>query len=353
MNKKIDLVVPEESLSTIDCWESIITVVFDYLKKDRSIFHTSSDFYYDSTKVIEPELTLEEIFNKTLDLKNQELIEDYLRYYESFHSIKLEVIEKDSINEMQKLIQEELYSNNPIIAFVDAYDCKFNHMYSKYHIPHAFLINGIEGDKLTIIDPTQHAESLEVDINDIYLCTQSLVKFRNIGSDKKWDPSTMIKYNFMRTNFRSTDTQNSRLENIEAFFKDIINNKSQVFKSIENSEESVNILFTWRLKNVALNIKKLTETLEKTFPQDVFNVVPLLKKCQSSWMLAGRIFIKMYYANTKQREELFNKLTELLIEIIELERTILKELASIFKLEIELEEALYEGRLPVAYAVSK
>ncbi|MED3798668.1 hypothetical protein P4604_14915 [Lysinibacillus capsici] len=335
MKKKIDLVIPDESLSTIDCWESIATIVFDYLNKDLSTFYTAADFYYDNMASINQELTLDDIFQKTIVLNNKEFIEEYLWYYEHFHSLKLEVVDKKSIAEMKKVIEEELYNNNPIIVFVDSYYCKFNKMYLKYHIPHAFLTSGINKDKLIITDPTQHIEPLEVEIDDIYLCTEKLVKIRDLSNNKTWEPIPMIKYNFIRTNFRSTDSQNARLKNIESFFEDIMKSKSQIFRSFDNSEESLSILFTWRLKNMALHIKKFTVLIEKTYTRDVLHLLPMLKDSYNSWLLAGRSFMKMYYANERQREEMFRKFCNILNNIITLERAILKEFESLLKLEEE------------------
>ncbi|PEF55821.1 hypothetical protein CON32_23540 [Bacillus cereus] len=354
MNKKIDLVVPDECLSMIDCWEAIVTILFVNFNKDRDSICVSSDFYYDNLEPINRELTLEEIFRKTMFLYNKEVIEESLWFYEYFYSIKLEIVNKESIVEMKTVIQEELHDNNPVIIFVDTYHCNFNKMYQKYHYFHAFIISGIDGNKLIVTDPTQHMENLEVDIDDVHLCTENLLKIRKLNDDKIWDPEYLIKYNFVKSNFRSTNTQTARIKNIEAFFKDIMKSKSEIFRSFERSEESLSILFTWLLKNIALNIKKSSIFIEKAYSQEALHLLSMLKDSHNSWMLAGRIFMKMYYANERIRGELFDKFCDLANDIITLEKVIIKEFISLLNLgDIRLEEDLYGNYLSAAFEGSR
>lgn len=332
--KKIEMIVPDHCYTMIDCWDAIMIMLLTFYNKETDVVFAGSDFYYDFPDECNNEMTLSDIFNRSIGLYNFEMLLEKIQFYEDHIGLKLKIMEINTINIFREEIESEILSNRPVVIFLDTYKCKFNKMYQMFEFFHGAIICGIEDNQLLIQDPTQHLNLIKVDIEDVYRCMVSLVKLDSKNLKDEIDTISIFEYSFFKVNFDCTYRKGTKLESIHRFVNDLINNKNEVFQSMERSEESLSIMISWLFKNMALRYKYLPVFLKSHYePQKIESFLAILGELHDKWRSSGRLFMKMYFFPMQSREEAFNKLDKLMNEILIKENELFNEFCELLQIE--------------------
>lgn len=85
-------------------------------------------------------------------------------YLSLFHGIQSVMTEISEPSAQQDIIFAELQDKKTVVVKMDAYKCKWNLAYSRYHIPHYFVIVDINKNKYKCIDTysSEYEEYLEL-----------------------------------------------------------------------------------------------------------------------------------------------------------------------------------------------